>query len=305
MEKIEKLFYQLDKQVTEISQKQNISYLEAIVEVFKFSDTDYDQIISEYDRQVRRKVYQYLLLKALKDATQSQHQMTPDGIGYTIAFFIQLLTDKLEHVKVLELGLGTGNLLATIIEGIPEENVTLSGIEIDTFYVELASLLADYLQLPINLLHQDALAPIFIDKQDIVVADVPVGYYPNDEIASQYKLARRQGHSFSHYLFIEQSMNLLKQGGYAILILPQHFLENSEADILRKYVAEQTKLRAILNLPETLFKSEQAKKSIVILEKLAPDDLQRPEVILANVPSLKNTQVLTSFFNDIKNELNL
>ncbi len=39
---------------------------------------------------------------------------------------------------------------------------------------------------------------------DAVVCDLPVGYYPNEEVALDYELCAAEGMSYAHHLFIEQ-----------------------------------------------------------------------------------------------------
>ena len=46
-------------------------------------------------------------------------------------------------------------------------------------------------------------------------------------------------------------------------------------------------MQAFLNLPKTLFKNENARKSILILKKKNRMRLKPVEVLLANIPDLK------------------
>ena len=42
------------------------------------------------------------------------------------------------------------------------------------------------------------------------------------------KLGFEEGHSYSHHLLIEQSINALKGAGYAFLVVPSHLFEDDK-----------------------------------------------------------------------------
>ena len=50
--------------------------------------------------------------------------------------------------------------------------------------IRLAASTGDLLQQPVTLYRQDALQPLLIDPVDVVISDLPVGYYPDDKTAS-------------------------------------------------------------------------------------------------------------------------
>ena len=80
------------------------------------------------------------------------------------------------------------------------------------------------------------------------------------------KLGFEEGHSYSHHLLIEQSINALK-GRLCILVVPSHLFEDDKVKQLENFIATETEMQAFLNLPKTLFKNEKARKSILILQK--------------------------------------
>lgn len=109
--------------------------------------------------------------------------------------------------------------------------------------------------------------PLPLEEADIVIGDFPVGYYPIDERSMEFKLGFEEGHSYSHYLLIEQAINALKDAGYAFLVVPSNIFTGEHVKQLEKYIATETEMQAFLNLPPTLFKNEKARKSILILQK--------------------------------------
>ncbi len=72
-----------------------------------------------------------------------------------------------------------------------------------------------------------------------------------------------EGHSYSHYLLIEQAINALKDAGYAFLRTSNIFT-GEHVKQLEKYIATETEMQAFLNLPPTLFKNEKARENLAI-----------------------------------------
>lgn len=62
---------------------------------------------------------------------------------------------------------------------------------------------------------QDAIMPLPLEEADVVIGDFPIGYYPLDGRSKEMKLGFEEGHSYSHFLLIEQAVYALKQSGYA------------------------------------------------------------------------------------------
>ena len=52
---------------------------------------------------------------------------------------------------------------------------------------------ADLTEQPISLYRQDALEDLLVNPVDAVVCDLPVGYYPNEEVALDYELCPAEG----------------------------------------------------------------------------------------------------------------
>src|SRR5699024_5373684 len=114
---------------------------------------------------------------------------------------------------------------------------------------------------------QDALRPLPIDVVDAVVSDIPVGYYPDDEVAMEYELMASEGHAFSHYLYIEQSMRYVKPGGYGLFIVPSKLLTAEGAEPILNFVKEHKLLRGLLELPDSIFADQRFAKSILLLQQ--------------------------------------
>ncbi len=137
-----------------------------------------------------------------------------------------------------------------------------------------------------------------IEEADIVIGDFPVGYYPIDERSKEFKLGFEEGHSYSHYLLIEQAINALKDAGYAFLVVPSNIFTGEHVKQLEKYIATET-MQAFLNLPPTLFKNEKARKSILILQKKKSGETKPVEVLLANIPEFQKSFTISRIYDRV------
>lgn len=111
-------------------------------------------------------------------------------------------------------------------------------------------------------------------------------------------------------LFIDRFIQLAKPGGWIAVVIPDGILENSNAHYIREFVANRTKVEAIISLPRDTFKNAgtNAKTSILFLRKFKEGkklDLNY-KVFLASLEKInnKNFQTLTDsykkFYNDKK-----
>lgn len=249
-----------------------------------------------------RKLSQLLLLKGTQtEPLQPNHQLTPDSIGFLFVFLIeQLYADKKQSLSVLDLTVGLGNLLLTILNNLTLAGYQVSGIGVDNDETLLAVAAANsqWMNAEVHLFHQDGLQDSLIDPVDVAVADLPVGYYPVDEKAQAFVTAASEGHSFAHHLLMEQSMSYVKENGFGFFLAPSNFLETEQSDALKKWIGSQVYLQGIIRLPDELFKNESARKSILILQQKGEQAKQVPEVLLAQLTSLKDPKYMTAFFQE-------
>lgn len=82
-------------------------------------------------------------------------------------------------------------------------------------------------------------------------------------------------------LFIERSINLLKEGGYFGFITSNTFLENKDFKKLREFILKNTKIKKIIDLRETVFKDANLDVSILILEKCSNELKRNKNTIFA------------------------
>ena len=299
--------YQTLSQIIEIFQKQlDLSYFDALIEAL--SDLLENQIngkeeidastvaeleklyrhldLSEFSSEEIRQVIQLLLLGSYKkERVQPNHQMTPDSIGYLITFLIEKITSKEKLNSVLDLTVGTGNLLAVILNNLKSlgnQSLKAYGVDNDDTLLAIADVSLALQRISnVELFHQDALDNLMLPQVDLVVSDLPVGYYPLDDRAAQFETHAAEGHSFAHYLLIERGV------------------ETEEAQPLLKMIQKNGYLQGLLNLPRELFVSEKSRKAILMVQKKGDQAHQASQILLGDFPSLKDKKEFNGFLDEI------
>lgn len=278
------------------AEKSDALYLEAMIEAAnEWLDGSQLPILSEdvTKEEIRRGI-QLAILQGMKTNAQAHHQMTPDSIGMLIGYFTEKLMQQKERVALLDPAAGTGNLLYTVMNMIGDK-AQASAVEIDDLLVRLSALSANLLEQNVTFLVQDALRPLFIDPVDLVVSDLPVGYYPDDDNGANYRLMPVEGHAYAHHLFIEQSLNHLKSGGYGIFVIPANLFESEHAPQLHEFLKQHSRIRAVIQLPSEIFRNSASEKSILIVQKPVTENQLQKEVLLAKVPSMSSKNAMAHF----------
>lgn len=244
-----------------------------------------------------RRAFQFLFIKANQtEPMQYNHQFTPDSIGFILSFLVdQLLATQ--KVTVLEIGSGTGNLAQTILNA-SQKDLDYLGIEVDDLLIDLSASMADVMQAEISFAQGDAVRPQILKESQIILADLPIGYYPDDQIASRYQVASQTEHTYAHHLLMEQSLKYLEKDGFAILLAPNDLLTSPQSDLLKGWLQAEANVVAMIALPPSLFGKATMAKSIFVLQKktarpLVPfvyplQSLQEPEAIQKFMVNFKN-----------------
>ncbi|SFB25105.1 site-specific DNA-methyltransferase (adenine-specific) [Lentibacillus halodurans] len=311
---VEVLFGQIDNLTETVQQYMNETYLDSLIIALETcfygsppEDAD-ERLIQKLDNIPDpasyeivdiRKAVQLAILKGMKGATQQQHLMTPETVALFVSYLAGKITNGQEKIRAFDPVAGTGNLLITVTEQLDKLHHVSAG-EVDPTLIKLAVLNANLQKQEIEFFHQDSLRPFLMDPVDLVVSDLPVGYYPDDIRANDYELKADEGHSYAHHLFIEQSMNYTKPGGYMIFVIPEFLFDSDQSDKLHAYLQEQAHIIGVLQLPETAFKSDKNRKSILMLQKKGPNTTALKQPLLVQVPSFKNTEAI----NDILAQIN-
>lgn len=246
--------------------EQNAIYLDGQTELTLVKENNQRLKNLSLNKEEWRRSFQYLLMKAAQtEPLQANHQFTPDGIGFLLVFLVDQLASS-DQVDVLEIGSGTGNLAQTLMNNC-QRSLDYLGLEIDDLLIDLAASMAEVMKADVNFAQGDAVRPQVLKESDVIISDLPVGYYPDDAIASRYQVASPQGHTYAHHLLIEQSLKYLKPGGVAIFLAPNDLLTSEQSPLLKKWMQDHAQVLAMVTLPENLFRSANLAKTIFVLRK--------------------------------------
>jgi len=229
-----------------------------------------------------RKAFQFAYLYHVKEEkVQPNHQLTPDAIGYFISHLLQLFNK--EPIRLLDAGSGTGHLSMTVKEQI--EDTELFGVEVDPLLAQVNVNLCDYLEVPMDIYPQNIIEPVRLPQVDAAIGDFPVGYYPLE--VEGFTTTFQGGRSYAHLLMLESAMSYVKDDGIGVFVVPSDMLEENN-ETIKKYLSESATLLMFLNLPNSIFKIENQRKSIIVLKKTF-SPLKNNEVLIGDIPDFKNT----------------
>lgn len=317
---VETLFSIFDSSAVVLRKELDVTYLEALVETGdnlfegailqeELSESAIERLNREYSTfneetykgEEIRKAFQLAILKGMKEGVQANHEMTPDAVGMFMSYLFHKFMQGQNEITVLDPAIGTGNLITTVFNS-AKEGLTMSGfgVEVDEVLIKLALVNANLQKHAIEFFHQDGLAPLYIDPVDAVVSDLPVGYYPNEIGASEYKLKADEGMSYAHHLFIEQSVKHTKEGGYLFFLVPNFIFESDQAPKLHAFIKETCFIQGLLQLPVSMFKNEKNAKSIFVLQKKGANVTMPKQALLVELPKFSNMKAM----EDIMDQLN-
>jgi len=303
MEKFEQIFSFINEKAEKYEKAEGITFLDGVLQALEdVLDEKENWPGQDAAKEEVRKAIQIAILKGMRKTSQPNHQMTPDTLGLLVGYFVEQFFEeqiKTTPISLLDPAVGTGNLLLTVMN-LLDGKTSATGIEVDELLIRLAADTAELIEQPVVLYHQDALQKMLVDPVDAVVCDLPVGYYPNEEAAVEYELCAHEGMSYAHHLFIEQSINHTKEGGYLFFLVPANIFESEQAKELNKYLKKTTWIQAVIQLPENLFASKAHEKSILILQKQTKSQRAPREVLLAKVPNMSNKEALSMFFEKVQ-----
>jgi type I restriction enzyme M protein len=139
---------------------------------------------------------------------------------------------------------------------------------------------------------------------DVVITNPPFGkkiVVKGDKLLSQYDLARRWKQDKAgewkqtdklhdrqppQILFLERCLQLLKPGGRLGIVLPESLLGMPTHGYVVTWLQSQAKIRAIVSMPEELFKTSgkggtHAKVCVLLVEKTQPEANQEWPIFMA------------------------
>lgn len=317
MSDVETLFQVLDETSSLIQKENQLSYLEALAEsgenLFqqavlqnlpdetqkKLAHTYEQTDITAMSAEDLRKALQLAVLKGMKEATQPNHEMTPDTVALFISYLVQKVrADDKSSFSILDPAVGTGNLLTAVLNGNKGAEASYA-VDADDLLLRLAYVNANLQKHETQFFHQDAMQPLLLDPVDIVVCDLPIGYYPNADIAANYTLTPESDRPFAHHLLIEQSLRHTVEGGFLFLLIPNGLFESEQSETLNAYIKDHAVIQGLLQLPLSMFKKEQNAKSIFMLQKKGPAVKPPSQALLVDLPSFSKQRALQNIIQQI------
>src|SRR5699024_10602093 len=121
----------------------------------------------------------------------------------------------------------------------------------------------------------------------------------DDSEASKVELRAEKGHSYSHHLFIEQSLMYTKEGGFLIFIIPEFLFERDQADKLHAFIVKNAHIVGLLQLPVTAFAWKEQQRGSFILQKKGKDTTNVDQPLLAMLPSFNDTKAMENMLGQI------
>lgn len=276
--------------------EQNSFYLGAENAPTKVAENNQALKDLQLSKEEWRRAYQFVFIKASQtEKLQANHQFTPDTIGFLVLYLLENLTSQ-EHLDVIEIGSGTGNLAQTLLNN-SNRDLDYLGLELDDLLIDLSASIAEVMGANVSFVQEDAVRPQILKESDVIISDLPIGYYPNDAIAKRYQVAATDEHTYAHHLLMEQSLKYLKKDGLAILLAPTNLLTSGQSDLLKKWLAGYADILAVITLPETLFGNPANAKSLFVLQKQAKT---KPETFVYHLSDIQNPDILQDFMENLK-----
>ena len=301
-EKIEAAFQLLLENVQNLQNTLSTNFYDALIEqnILYLQDEPETRIVLENNQKLAAleltakewiKVYQFILMKAAQtEPLQANHQFTPDAIGLLMTYLIDVMGAE-KKLDVLEIGSGTG-LLAQTVLAYTTKQMDYFGLEVDDLLIDLSASIADVIGSEVHFAQGDAVRPQVLKESDVIISDLPVGYYPDQAIASRYEVASANELSYAHHLLMEQSLKYLKADGVAIFLAPSNLLTSPQSDLLKAWIQNHAQLLSVIALPDRLFGSADQAKSLFVFGK---SDAAPRELFVYPIADIQDQETLLAF----------
>lgn len=188
---------------------------------------------------------------------------TPQPLIALMADFAQLTS----RCRVLDPTCGAGGFLVEA----HRRGAIASGIEIDPELVALCRLNLALVGAPPENVRQADLFTATPEPVDVILANPPFSVPITDpDVLRTYTLTQGRARVSSDELFFEAAIAHLRPGGRLVAVLPRSILANKRYAGLRRWIAARFVRRAIVSLPEGIFRpfgGAAAQAAIVSLQR--------------------------------------
>lgn len=193
------------------------------------------------------------------------------GQFFTPRPLVELMADLAEirpGERVLDPACGSGSFLMAAVG----RGAEVDGLEVDPELVALCQLnLALHGANPRAVRHADLFRDPVTEQWDVILANPPFSVDIDDpQVLAGYALARGRPRASSDVLFLEAAWRRLRTGGRMSVVLPHSILANPRFADLRAWLGERFVRRALVSLPEGVFRpfgGAASRAAIVVLHK--------------------------------------
>lgn len=251
-----------------------------------------------YSSEEIRQALLYLVIKGFKHQNLDLDSITPDRIGVICAHLMDALFEQEEAKKIflLDLNLGTGNLLFTI-NNYSHFDFHLIGIENNETLVKVAQNFSEMMMVDLQIFFQDALNDNF-SQADLIIADVDQYDYHRDNYHSPLTDLNI---SYFPYLLMEKHQYSGDENTKYLFIIPNDFFSQNGSDEFQKAIGDTLEMVALIVLPETMFVDQTKAKSILIMKKQTYD--HKHPISVYKLPSIGDRDAFLTIMKEIKTDL--
>lgn len=212
----------------------------------------------------------------------NEKQRSERGQFFTPHSVVSICVEKIKPKageRILDPACGSGSFLIEAKKYLGEMSKgNIFGIEINPTIARIAKMGAILSQFdPSSIIVADSLnkqkTKKFDGFADVVFTNPPFGKQAkisNKAVLSEYELYNGKAKSVvPEILFVERSIEMAREGGVVVIILPNGNLENKSLGYVRDYIKEKTKITDVIDLPKSTFQpfGTTVKTSVIILRK--------------------------------------
>ena len=301
---IEALFETLQNLVTQQVQQIDGEPSDDVVETLtkRYQSLDWSKV----DAETFRKAFQMSFLQVDRyDQLPANYQMTPEAIALLMGYFavkVSQTSTQSDTLSVFDPAFGTGNLWNIVQNELLKNGRRVEGFgyDNDELLLDIADQSLQLMGLAPQLFHGDSLQNLYISPMDLIVSDLPVGYYPIQQNLNDFKTAftdNEKSLPYTHYLMIEQSLRYLKPGKWGLFLVPADLTNDQHFVDLIKGINHYGYFQAFLELPENLFRHQSGRKAILMVQKAENQAKQAEPVLAGEIPDLKAIEQMSQFID--------
>jgi len=314
---IENLYDIIDEMVMLLVEHANLHYLDALcaasaniiaADVLQEVDTGVEiklfslgKQLFEIDFEVEelRKALQLALLKGMKADRVPLDNITPDAVALIIGHLVSKLVPSFGQISLADFTSGTGNLLTAVLNTFTEPPAEIYSVDVDYQMLELSKMMTDMQEYDAQFFHQSSIQAMAIPKVDMIIGDLPIA--GNVELTAIGSRLAANGCNYLPYLLIENHLNYLADGGYAIYIIGNDFFSQKHVTKFHEILTSSASIGMLLQLPESFFKDPSKQKNIFVIRKHSEGCALVEEALVANFPDFGDIEDFHKMLMKIEN----